>query len=407
MQSPSKISGASASSTTTPAVRGLQGWADLPEDLIQSIIPLLGSILELLAFAGTCRSWRAAFSSHPSKSTFCTLLPPLLVLPHISVRVRHVHKLCVCLALDPTNSKSTLHCLARKRKKKSTLRCKVPEEVFFGKMFFVGSSYGQLICGGGKNCLVVDVFTGAKVLPPQLPFVRNTYFYSGMLTAPLASHNSHLLVCAASSEHSTQSSLLDWPVGSDSWSELQLDNSWIEQIVEFNGQFIAMDSRYRLYTLSLAPHLGLQEIATVRWDGTGECPYLSPSIVLCGDMLLMVDHKITLRSGGAPVKYKAHRLDMSTVPASWVEVKLENHALFLGKDARSPVFSCVSPGRWAGQSNCLYYCGMYQPWILNGLGDEADTVWDPTNDLDTVGKRNRYLVARQPFWAYPSMFYSN
>ncbi|CAN6202804.1 unnamed protein product [Urochloa humidicola] len=46
MQSPSKISDAPAS-TASPAVCGLHGWADLPEGLLQSIIPLLGSFLEL------------------------------------------------------------------------------------------------------------------------------------------------------------------------------------------------------------------------------------------------------------------------------------------------------------------------------------------------------------------------
>jgi len=60
MQSPSKITRASTS-TTIPAVYGLQGWADLPEGLLHSVVPLLGSIIELLAFAGTCRSWRACW----------------------------------------------------------------------------------------------------------------------------------------------------------------------------------------------------------------------------------------------------------------------------------------------------------------------------------------------------------
>jgi len=120
------------------------------------------------------------------------------------------------------------------------------------------------------------VFTGAKVSPPQLPFSEDTYFNSGMLTAPMASPDSHLLVCVESNEDCTQRSLLDWPVGSNSWSELQLNDSWIGQIVEFKGQFIAMDFRYRLYTLSLAPQLSLQEITTVWWDDMDECPFLRP-----------------------------------------------------------------------------------------------------------------------------------
>jgi len=401
MQSPSKISSASAS-PTTPAVCRLQGWADLPEGLLQSIIPLLGSFLEVLAFAGTCRSWRSAFSSYPSKSTFCTLLPPLLVRPHIRVHARRLpsrsddgHKLRTCQVLDLANLGTAL-------------RCQIPEDTF-EMLRFAGSSYGQLICGGGRNCVVVDVFTGARVLPPQLPFrfSGDTYFYSGMLTAPLASHDAHLLVCAAPKQGSTQHSLLDWPLGSDSWSELRLNDSRIEQIVEFKGQFIALDYEYRLHTLSLAPQLGLQEISTVWWDDMGACPYLRPWLVVCGDMLLIVDHYISLLFDGAPVNYEAYRLDMSTVPAVWVKVeKLENYVLFIGSDVRSPAFSCISPGRWGRRNNCLYYAYYDVPWILHGLGDEADAVWDPDNDPDIEFKRNWYTQL-QPFWVYPSMFYAD
>lgn len=162
----------------------LQGWADLPEGLLHSIIPLLGSFLELLAFSRTCRSWRSAFSSYPSKSTFCTLLPPLLVRPPIRVSAPHLPsrsddglKLRTCQVLDLANLRTAL-------------RCQIPEDTF-EMLHFAGSSYGQLICGGGRNLVVVDVFTGAEVLPPPLPvrFSKNTYFYSGMLTAPLTSQN--------------------------------------------------------------------------------------------------------------------------------------------------------------------------------------------------------------------------
>jgi len=91
----------------------------------------------------------------------------------------------------------------------------------------------------------------ARVWALQLKLNDDTFFNSGMLTAPLALQNSHLLVCVVSSQHSVPASLLDWSVGSDSWSEMQLGNSLIEQIVEFNRQFIAMDSYYSS-TLSLA-----------------------------------------------------------------------------------------------------------------------------------------------------------
>ncbi|KAK8454655.1 hypothetical protein SEVIR_4G010200v4 [Setaria viridis] len=402
MQSHSKISGTSASTTTTRAVCGLRGWADLPEGLLQSIVALLGSFLDLLAFAGTCRSWRAAFSSYPSKSTFCSLLPPLLIRPNIHVSAPHLPskgddgcKLRTCQVIDLANPNTPL-------------RSQIPQETF-QKLCFAGSSYGQLICGSGRNCLVVDVFTGAEVSPPQLPLSEDAYFNSGMLTAPIASPDSHLLVSVQSDQDYTQRSLLDWPVGSHSWSELQLNDSRIEQIVEFNGQFIAMDEVCRLYSLSLAPQLDLQEITTVWWDDMDECPFLRPWLVVCGDMLLIVGyhfHYISLLSG-ALASYKAYHLDMSTEPATWVEAaKLENHALFTGGDVRSPAFSSTSPGRWSGRTNCLYYAHDTQPWSLHGLGNDADAVWADSTDPDLVFKRTWYRQL-QPFWVYPSMLYSD
>ena len=122
-------------------------------------------------------------------------------------------------------------------------------------------------------------------------------------------------------------------------------------------------------------------------------------------MLLMVDNYIILSSSGAHVKYKAYRLDMSTVPAAWVEVKkLENYSLFIGCDVRSPAFSCASLGRWSGRSNCLYYGYYDPPLVLHGLGDDADAVWNPDNDDYLEFKRNWYTQL-QVFWVYPSMLY--
>lgn len=392
MQSHSKISHVSVSVSTPPVVSVVQGWADLPDGLLHSIVALSGSFLDLLAFAGTCCSWRAAFSSYPSKSTFCTLFPPLLIRPNVRAQAPHLpsnngrHKLRTCQVIDLANQNTAL-------------RCQIPQETL-QKMHFAGSSYGHLICCRRGYCLVVDVFTGAEVSPPRLPFSDDCeeFYYCGTLTAPLASPNSHLLV-------GTQTSLFDWPVGSDSWSELKFSDARVDQIVDFNGQFIAMVCD-RLYTLQLAPQLGLQEIETVWWDDMTECPYLRPWLVVCGDMLLIVDHYISF-SFGAPVMYKPYRLDMSSKPAKWVEVKkLENWALFVGGDVRSQPFSCMSLERWGGRSNCLYYAHYSQPWSLHGLGDEADAVWDPSTNPDLVYKRNWYRQL-QALWVYPSMFYSD
>jgi len=126
-------------------------------------------------------------------------------------------------------------------------------------------------------------------------------------------------------------------------------------------------------------------------------PYTQPSLVVCSGMLLIVHYSLSLTSSGAPVNYKAYCLDMSTEPATWVEVvKLENDALFMGRDVRSPAFSCMSPGRWGRRSNCLYYAHDSQPWVLHGMGHDADAAWDDSTDPDLVHSRGLCLKL-QPF----------
>ncbi|KAM3196501.1 hypothetical protein ACQJBY_072269 [Aegilops geniculata] len=391
MQSSSKLS---APFVSTPSgVSGLQGWTDLPVDLLHSIIPLLGSYVDLSVFVSTCRSWRVAFSSYPSKSTLCTVLPPLLVQPNVLDLSRHLpssngrHELRNCKLIDLAKQNIS-HC------------CQIPRKTF-ENMWFVGSSYGHLICCLKGNLFIVDVFTGAEFSPPSLPLSCDfDFYYHGTLTARPASPNCHLLV---SSHHS----LFDWPIGSDSWSQLNLPYSRIDQIVEFTGRFIALDCHWRIHILKLAPQLGLEQITTsMFFDGMAKCPQ-SRWLVVCGDMLLIVGDYESLLSSKAPVLYKPYRLDMSTRPAKWVEVKkLDNWALFVGRDFRSPSFSCSSPEQWGGWSNRLYYAHNFQPLTIHGLGDDAEAVWDPSNDPNLFYGRKRYKKV-QAFWVYPSMFSSD
>ncbi|KAM0878713.1 hypothetical protein ACQ4PT_034701 [Festuca glaucescens] len=124
MQSPSKLCAATGS--TQPAESGLQGWADLPDGLLDSILALSGSFRDLLAFAATSRSWRAAFSSYPSKSAFCAKFPPLLVQFHVLVQPPDIpsnsghHELRTCKVIDPTN-------------KNITLPCQIPQDIYGGR----------------------------------------------------------------------------------------------------------------------------------------------------------------------------------------------------------------------------------------------------------------------------------
>ncbi|KAM3196540.1 hypothetical protein ACQJBY_072306 [Aegilops geniculata] len=392
MQSPSRLSVVSTS--INPVVSGLQGWADLPDGPLYSIVALLGSSIDILAFAATCHSWRAAFFSYRTASNLCTLIPPLLIRPAGPIQGSSLPSIFSekCSSV-PENSRYML----RVRKvidvasNNSTLRCQIPQETF-ENMHFAGSSHGHLICCYRGDCLVVDVFTGAVVSPPRLPFSNG--YYGGTLTAPLTSPNSHLLV-------STQSSLFDWAVGSDSWQELQLPHGWIFQIVPFNGQFIAMDHDMRIYSLRLAPRLGLREISTEWCSEIEPESFVQAWLVVCGDDLLMVDHFVHLSS----VDPVCHRLDMSTEPAKWVKVKtLDNWAIFVGGDERSPPFACVRPERWGGTSNNLYYAHHSQPWSVHELRGHVDLA--PTNHPN-FNWRKRFVPTAMAMWVYPSMFYSD
>ncbi|XP_015693888.1 uncharacterized protein LOC102719126 [Oryza brachyantha] len=63
-------------------------WSGLLDSLLHQVIALLSSFQDLLAFSGTCHSWRAAVSSFPSIYTFT--FPPLHLKPHDS----NLHSLC-------------------------------------------------------------------------------------------------------------------------------------------------------------------------------------------------------------------------------------------------------------------------------------------------------------------------
>ena len=55
---------------------GPEGWADLPHGLLHSIIVLLGSTRDLLAFIATCPSWYAAFMS--MQPSLDMIFPPVI-----------------------------------------------------------------------------------------------------------------------------------------------------------------------------------------------------------------------------------------------------------------------------------------------------------------------------------------
>ena len=153
-------------------------------------------------------------------------------------------------------------------------------------MHYLGCSYGYLIFSYEEHCLLVNVYTGTKVKPPKLP-PNNRLGYLcgiGILTAPLISPNSRILLFS-------RASMFEWQVGTHSWAAhpLALNRERIHQIVFFKGVIFVMDVLVRLHTIHLSPEFSMQKIKIAR---DPESFFISPLLVVSGDMLLMLDLRI-------------------------------------------------------------------------------------------------------------------
>lgn len=311
-------------SNTPNSMPVLQGWADLPDDLLQCVLALLSSPSDLAAFIATCPNWHAAFRS--AKSTLrTTLFRPLAI------------RCCASSGDDPVvwelfdPAKPTI-CIHR-----------VTPPDFLAGMDYECCSYGHAIFSGNAPSLkdttfaIVDVFTGTSVSPPPCPFF--TFVNSCALTAPLDYHNSHFLVEA-------KHSLFAWRVGSDHWSQCSCppNSKALEQFVPFKGQLYALEYQ-QLYTVKLEPQLSLEEVQVVWSVEMSEPDLCEPSLVVCDDMLILLAASIG----------EAFRLDLSSQPAMWVkmeEEELKEWAFFFDEKREAfrprPPLSCKNPQRWGG-----------------------------------------------------------
>ncbi|CAM0912393.1 unnamed protein product [Alopecurus aequalis] len=370
---------------------GIQGWTDLPDVLLHSIVPLLESFLDLLAFHATCRSWHAAFSSYPSKSTLLTLLPPLLLEPDIPLSSPHprpfrdilVHER-PCHVTDLANQNNKRCCQIPLF---ALLFHKNPPPSPLTSFCFTGASFGHLILSNKQSCLVVDVFTGVSVSPPQLPVDEDTQLYFATLTAPLASPNSHLMV-------TTGSHNFFWRVGTDYWLRRTRRKSTIKRVVVFKGQVFCMDNDDMLFIVHFVPQIRIQKIA-VDWEESSVSRVSQMWLVACGDKLLMVGCWQS-----AVDTFEAFSLDLSSEPAKWVKVeRLENWAIFISVDERSQALCCMNPERWGGRSN-LIYCYDSKNWIAFELGEPLQG--DDSNPSVFIFIYSGSMM--QPMWVVPSMF---
>uniref|UniRef100_A0A453AWL7 F-box domain-containing protein n=1 Tax=Aegilops tauschii subsp. strangulata TaxID=200361 RepID=A0A453AWL7_AEGTS len=125
-------------------------WADLPDNLLHLIIALLSSFHDLLAFTGTCHSWRAAVFSFPS-SIYAFVFPPL----HLKAGLRRANWHCNTSYNLLSNYKWHLCDLVRTN---LSLRRSAPRNTP-NYMRYLGCSYGHLIFSCVEHLLLVDVYT--------------------------------------------------------------------------------------------------------------------------------------------------------------------------------------------------------------------------------------------------------
>jgi hypothetical protein len=270
-------------------------------------------------------------------------------------------------------------------------------------MHYLGCSYGYLIFSYEEHCLLVNVLTGSKVEPPKLP-PNNKFGYFcgiGILTAALRSPNSRLLLCS-------ETSMFEWRVGTDSWSEhpLALDRELIHQILVLNGDIFVIDGLLRLHKLHLAPRFIMQRVA-MRWESQPGNPWF----VVSGEKLLVVN--LSCCSGGLNGSYyffEVFHLDFSVEPAEWVKMeKLENQALFVSLDPRNRTFSCTSPERWGGKSNCIYVSKLFldpvETWTAVELGQPVQENLSHCLLYGCVFPPDCSLLSS--LWVFPSLIYGS
>ncbi|VAI68828.1 unnamed protein product [Triticum turgidum subsp. durum] len=372
-----------ASGSISSPSSGSHAWENLLDSLLHQIISLISSFHDLLAFRGTCHSWHAAASSFPSAYTFS--FPPLHLKPDVSQESYNSDR--KSQLVDPA-------------KKSLSHRCSAPG-ITPHPMRYLGCSYGYLIFSDRRHCHLVDVYTGTKVKPPKFQSESNTLIYFGILTAPLNSPNSRLILFS-------RISMLQWQVGTNSWTEHPHVGELIHQIVLFKGQMFAMDFVQRLHTIHIAPELSMQEVA-VMWEQSMLVGLHSkPWLVVCGDMLLLVDLSVSMdQLFGFPGTFQVFRLDFSVEPAKWVKMdKLDNWALFLTNDRRNPTLSCMNPERWGGKSNYIYVPtkseDFDEPWTAIEVGQPVPS---STHRMSFSSAATAHCSPLNSLWVLPSLVY--
>jgi hypothetical protein len=179
--------------------------------------------------------------------------------------------------------------------------------------------------------------------------------------------------------------------------------------VVFQGQIFALNYLRRICSVHLGKQPSVEDIGVASHPECSEAigVHYRPWLAVCGDMLLMV--MLILDYCDELARFEAFRLDLSVKPAMLVKVdKLENWALFVGTDMRSPTFAGMNPERWGGKSNYIYVAGSFEdstePWFAIQLGEASRRMADVF--LCSRGSNGMWTgifhKSMQPLWVFPS-----
>ncbi|CAN6179696.1 unnamed protein product [Urochloa humidicola] len=341
-----------------------QGWAELPDEILDSIMKLLSCTYDLLAFIGTCTTWRAVFKE--AKPLYNNLFPPLMIrsCAHLSndanSEVHHTWQL-----MDPCNPSLRFHRPAPTG---------IPSV-----MEFVGCSYGHAIFADLSEpategrITMVDVFTSVQVSPPPCP-TKLTDLLCCALTAPISSPKAHLLV----SVYGTYG-LFVWRIGGKSW-QLYIDSyygiGFIDQIVVFKDRIIALDSDLSIFSVHLddEPELGMyiQPLLLIVKEENddminNEDLENARLMVMNGDKLALVALPSSTGDDENLVFFYLEDLDSPTKPPRWSPVQDLDCAVFISEIyERNRVYrhwygrwvlSRADPERWGGRRGQVNHAG--------------------------------------------------
>nr|XP_051212038.1 uncharacterized protein LOC127329580 [Lolium perenne] len=354
MQSISRISNTPISMICV--MFGLQGWADLPVELLHSIIVKLGSTRDLLAFTSTCPSWHSAFMS--IRSTLGALFPPL------------IFRICATqTSTDDSTIRHTWELIDISYPSNPLRRLSPP--CILDTMTPVECSYGHIIFSFGRSHVIMDILTGTTISAPPCPLTQ--LCYRAFIT-PHASQDSYLFVTGPHC-------LFAWRVGSPSWLHCDYINAHvIQQIVTFRGRVFAR-TRHNLYVVHLTPELCIEALKVVCGENRGPSK-LCGKLVACEDMILMLDD------------WEAFFLDLSAEPIKYLKLEdecLEKKAFFFTRGGPGQPRHNMNPERIGLRGSHVYYLDREAQVHSHSAVDQHDVGFPQEPNLATL---NNYILRK-------------